>query len=214
MVNQTFSVRFSIMIFLLVSMVIGCGEPTPSNQQTQETQEQKVESIAPKPNTIVVSDDLQSEAISEGNDVKTAVPILTVDQLLAKIEQRNGKGLFLNFWASWCDPCKEEMPHITELFDEYETERVEFLGVSLDSFTGTEQEVPKSMKTLGINFPVVILKMQDQNKDIPRIDPEWKGQIPHTIVYNNKGEIVQTFSGPKKKITFESAIHKITSTLK
>lgn len=141
--------------------------------------------------------------------VNAAKREITTDELLNKFKNRDGKPLFVNFWATWCDPCKEEMPHIVELYQQYGNDQVEFLAVSLDSITGTVDQVELTTERNNMKMPVVILDMKNQNQEIEAIDPDWGGELPFTLVISANGEKSEAFSGGQTKETFETAIKKV-----
>jgi thiol-disulfide isomerase/thioredoxin len=71
----------------------------------------------------------------------------------ASLDQYQGKPVVLNFWATWCGPCAEEMPWLAEVQRTYGDRGVAVIGVSLDDLT-TLAKVPRFMKKKKINFPV------------------------------------------------------------
>jgi len=109
-----------------------------------------------------------------------------------------GKVVVLNFWATWCPPCKAEIPDFIEVFDEYKDENVMFLGISSE-----EAGVLRSFSGIyGINYPVLIDKSGN-------VFSEWKvTAIPQTFILNAGGEIVFESLGMVSKSQLVSAIDK------
>ena len=93
-----------------------------------------------------------TESISEN-----AAPDFTVtdgDGNEVKLSDFRGKGVVLNFWASWCGPCKSEMPHFQEAFEEFR-EDVQFLMVNMsDAFGDSRADAQKVLEQNGYTFPV------------------------------------------------------------
>ncbi len=203
---------------LLVIVILGCAfiwlfgcgdqqaadqlaskdEKTPAAVVTEKEKE-RLQSEVERPLTSVNVDDVQ---------VKPVAADISLDDLLSFIRNRHGKPLVLNFWATWCTPCMEEMPHLVELHERYK-EKVDFMAVSADSFTGTTDKVPDVMNKLNMSFPTKILKVENQNKAIETLDPEWGGDLPRTFIYNIEGERVMRLIGAKSKEEFEEAISEV-----
>ena len=93
-----------------------------------------------------------TESISQN-----AAPDFTVtdgDGNEVKLSDFRGKGVVLNFWASWCGPCKSEMPHFQEAFEEFR-EDVQFLMVNMsDAFGDSRADAQKVLEQNGYTFPV------------------------------------------------------------
>ena len=106
------------------------------------------------------------------------------DAIEALFQQRDDRTYVINFWATWCKPCVEEMPYFERLAREAGPD-TEVIAVSLDfkkdiptklqSFVSTHPDLP----------PVVALADDKYNNWIDRVDPEWGGAIPVTIIYRN-----------------------------
>ncbi|MFB9210962.1 TlpA family protein disulfide reductase [Echinicola jeungdonensis] len=100
---------------------------------------------------------------------------------LIDLKDYKGKTLFINLWATWCAPCRAEMPHIASLYEKVkDQENLEFLMLALDDdFNKSEKYVDAE----GFGFPVF--------QAIGRISPSLHSQsIPTTLVVNKEGKIV------------------------
>ncbi|WP_299799559.1 TlpA disulfide reductase family protein [uncultured Maribacter sp.] len=87
----------------------------------------------------------------------------------------------VNFWAMWCAPCIKELP----VFKEYENNNdIEMIFVSLDFPEDIETKLKPFLKRKGITSKVVLLDDPDANSWIDKIDPNWSGAIPFTIIFN------------------------------
>jgi|SRR5271156_1594233 len=107
-----------------------------------------------------------------------------------------GKVVFINFWATWCPPCRAEVPTLIDLASRYK-DRVQIVGVSLDD--GPE-EVKQFVKDVGINYPVVMASR--------KILAEYGGvpALPTLFVANPDGNIVQKHEGLYSPVLYESEI--------
>jgi peroxiredoxin len=96
-----------------------------------------------------------------------------------------GKVLFLNFWATWCPPCRAEIPDFVEAYAEQKANGLEILGISLD--TKGKETVTAFVEKYKINYPVVLESRQTTEKIIADYEP---GQyIPATIIIDKLGRI-------------------------
>lgn len=203
------------MLAILLSLSLGCGEPQNEpviSMEENQAASTPAEQPAPVEESVVNQEpELTSEDV-ESQIVQTAVAYITLDEYLQTVSLRHNKPLFVNFWATWCAPCIEEMPHIVELYEKY-GKQVDFLVVSCDSFTGTVDTVPGAMKTLKMAFTTRVLKTGDQNKAISSIDADWQGALPTTFVYDVKGKKIKSLVGAQSKEAFEAAIQEALQTV-
>jgi thiol-disulfide isomerase/thioredoxin len=111
-----------------------------------------------------------------------------------------GKVVVLDIWATWCPPCRAEIPHFIELQKEFKDKGVTIVGMSVDS-TGPA-DVAKFVKANGMNYPIV---MGDEKTATAYGADQG---IPTTVVIDGKGNIVATHLGLTDKETFEGDIKK------
>lgn len=89
----------------------------------------------------------------------------------------------INFWATWCKPCIEELPYFEKLKETYNGKDVQVLLVSLD-FSADKASAYKDKKN--IQSEVVFLDETDHNKWIDKISPQWSGAIPATLIVDTR----------------------------
>ncbi|WP_442267143.1 TlpA disulfide reductase family protein [Tenacibaculum sp. ZS6-P6] len=123
-----------------------------------------------------------STKLKAANEV---VKVLNYDQLKPMLEKKDDKIHVINFWATWCKPCVEELPAFERLNEEYKDKNVELLLVSLDFPNQIESELLPFIKEHQLKPEVVVLDDPDQDKWINGISTEWSGAIPATIIYKN-----------------------------
>lgn len=97
-----------------------------------------------------------------------------------------GKGVFLNFWGTWCEPCKKEMPAMTRQYAQFKDEGVEVLAVNIEQSTF---EVKNFMRQYGLNFPVAIDTTGDVKYAYSII------QLPATILIDEHGIVTNILTG-------------------
>jgi len=118
-----------------------------------------------------------------------------------------GKVVLLDFWATWCPPCREEIPHLNELYEKYKEDGLVIIGISLDR--GGPEGVKKFLEKFKVGYINVIGDegvLEAYNR-IPGMGPI-QG-IPTTFVIDRNGQIRQRFSGYTEKKVFEEAIKRL-----
>jgi len=93
----------------------------------------------------------------------------------------------VNFWATWCTPCVDELPVFEKIGKEYSEHKVKILLVSLDFPKQIESRLIPFIERHQIRSEVLVLNDPDANKWINKVDPDWSGAIPATLIYNRKG---------------------------
>ena len=123
-------------------------------------------------------------AAAQKNSSSTKIPIYDFDSLEPLLYTKTNTTHIINFWAMWCAPCVKELP----VFEQYQKDHpeVEVLLVSLDFPEDIETKLKPFLKKKGIATRVVLLDDPDANSWIDKIDPNWSGAIPFTIIFNNK----------------------------
>lgn len=113
--------------------------------------------------------------------------VITADDLQKIIKKNNDTTYVVNFWATWCKPCIEELPYFLQLENELFNFPVQFIFVSLDDSKYKESRViPFTEKNKMKN--VYILEDNDPNDWIPQISEEWTGSIPATLIIKNNNK--------------------------
>ncbi|MGP4060134.1 thiol-disulfide oxidoreductase ResA [Halobacillus litoralis] len=118
-----------------------------------------------------------------------------------QLSDLEGKGVMVNFWATYCGPCKDEMPYMEELYPKYKEKGVEILAVNLDS---TELVVERFIDEYDLSFPILQDK-KGQVMDLYNIGP-----IPSTLFINPDGEIEEQVIGPLTLDKLEGHLQSIT----
>ena len=130
---------------------------------------------------------------------------------LKKLLQREAKDtrpLLVNFWATWCDPCREEFPDLVKIDAYYGAKNLNFLTISLDDVSEIKTEVPKFLKEMKATMPTVLLNVPDPEPAIKAVDTTWTGQLPATFLYDKDGNVVFRHFGRIKPEELRAAIDK------
>ena len=128
----------------------------------------------------------------------------------AKIKQLlkpAGAPLLVNFWATWCGPCREEFPDLVKIETEYR-DKIDFFTVSLDFVEDMNTAVPAFLGEMKAEMPTYLLISADENALVSSISKEWNGGLPFTILYNEKGEVTYSRQGKVDPETFRVEIEK------
>jgi len=120
-------------------------------------------------------------------------------QMLA---QWRGQMLVLNFWASWCAPCREEIPDFVSLSAQYQPRGVEFVGIAIDNSTNVAQFLQRQP----VNYPILI--GEGAAHSLARQLGNPSGALPYTIVLDRDGNIVLSHVGRLPRATLEAALLK------
>ena len=108
------------------------------------------------------------------------------------LSKKDDKTYVINFWATWCAPCVKEIPYFEELTEKYKTKNVEVLLVSLDFPKMYEKKLIPFIEDRQLKSKVIALDDPKMNDWIPKIDENWSGAIPATIIYNkNKSQFYE-----------------------
>jgi thiol-disulfide isomerase/thioredoxin len=137
---------------------------------------------------------------------KPADPVLVdlvgYQQLLAKYR---GKPLVVNFWATWCEPCRDEYPMVVELAKEFKPQGVEVVGIDMDDESDMNL-VRRFLVKMAPGFPNYRQKPGiDLDRFYDGVNPQWKGTMPQTIFYGKDGNVVGFFLGSRPRAQFEQA---------
>ncbi|MCB0834034.1 MAG: TlpA family protein disulfide reductase [Bacteroidetes bacterium] len=125
-------------------------------------------------------------------------------------ERANDTTYVINFWATWCSPCIEELPYFEEANQFFSTEKVRIVLVSVDFRSQFESKVKPFVIKRKMKTDVVLLDEADANNYIDAIDPSWSGAIPATLVVNNYRDL-RIFKG--EAFTKEELFRLIRSTI-
>lgn len=150
---------------------------------------------------------------SKGRPATPRKPIvvspLDLEALKGLITQPREHPLLINFWATYCDPCRDEFPDLVKIDKDYRPRALEFITISLDDVTDIKTGVPKFLGSMKATMPAYLLDVPDPEPAIDLIDPRWQGSLPATFLYNEKGEMVYKHIGRVKPEELRAEIEKV-----
>lgn len=128
----------------------------------------------------------------------------SLDGKTMRLSDFRGKAVLLNFWATWCGPCKIEMPWFVELQKQYAAQGFQIVGVAMDD--ASKEDISKFAKDMGVNYPILIGKesVGDEYGGVPA--------LPETFLIGRDGKIVDKILGLRGKAEIEDAIKKALDT--
>jgi thiol-disulfide isomerase/thioredoxin len=160
----------------MVGGSVGCNQ-----QATSPPQPQKTETVIPT------------------GDVGSPLPDFIVEDLHGhKVSSADlhGKVVLIDFWATWCQPCKKEMPGYQKLLDAYGTQGFAVIGFKFDTMMDTEEPV-KFAKKIGVKYPLAVAT-DDLKQKFGGVEG-----LPTTLLYDRKGVLRQKVVGFEYTVTIE-----------
>ena len=125
----------------------------------------------------------------------------TPDGKTANSENWREKVLVVNFWASWCPPCVEEMPTLDKVAQEYSAKNVLIVGIGIDSPSNVREFLQKTP----VSYPIVIGGLEGSN--LSKQMGNTQGALPYTVVINPKGKSIYTKLGKITEDELKKAIN-------
>lgn len=142
------------------------------------------------------------EAVEQGRALAPSTTFGTVEGGTASISDLRGSVLIVNFWGTWCVPCRREIPELVELHEAYADRDVEIVGIAVDS--GEAEDIRLFADRYGVQYRLWITDMATALEDFQAVG------YPFTLVIDQEGRIVNTFYGPQ---TIESLSAEIDALL-
>jgi len=169
-------------IFLLFSFALccfACQNTATSEEETNMETEKPAEAMqtsAPKTPELQVT------------YLETAVGKVPVYNTFEGIEpyfsKNNDTTYVINFWATWCKPCVEELPYFEKVQSTYQNQKVQVVLVSMDFKRQLEKKLKPFVEEHKLQSEVIVLTDNKYNNWIDKVDPSWGGAIPVTMIYN------------------------------
>lgn len=142
----------------------------------------------------------------EQEDVTYVAPdfeLTTLEGETVRLSDYVGKKVFLNFWATWCPPCKEEAPDMQAIYEAYKDQGVEMLAVNVTNKENGEAAVAQFVKEHGLTFEVLLDKEAVASSMYQVIT------LPTTYMIDTKGNMVDAIEGPMNEALMKELINKL-----
>jgi len=199
---------FTLMIFSILTMSIGCGQKKDNKEISSKEEPKSVnkEQVNETSNTENRTNQPQRPPVSIPAPEFT---LATTDGDLVSLSDLKGKVVLLNFWGTWCGPCRIELPDFIKLYDKYHKDGLEIVGITIRRGESIE-DVARFQDQWGLNY----LLLNDINgNEVSKVTMDYSraiGQmisgIPTTLIIDREGFIVNGFIGPRREQVFYNAI--------
>lgn len=135
--------------------------------------------------------------------------LVPVDEMAFQklVSDHKGKVVLYDFWATWCDSCRAELPQLVRLEAKLKSQGFELVTISADEpeAAGDAEKVLKQFTVRGATY---LKQAQDDQHFIDSINPKWSGALPAMFLYDKSAHQVQSFIGETDISTIEAAIRK------
>ena len=126
------------------------------------------------------------------------------------VQQHHGKPLLMTFWATWCEPCRDEYPMLNELAKQYGPKGLQVVGINFDD-EGDLILTRRFIARYKPVFPNYRKKHGDEAGFTQAVWPEWNGALPASFLYDKDGKQVGRVLGAGNRETYEAAIRQLLS---
>jgi thiol-disulfide isomerase/thioredoxin len=129
--------------------------------------------------------------------VQPAAPVRAVnaEEMQALLKRDGKRPLLVNYWATWCDPCRDEFPDLVKIDRDYRAKGLDFIAITLDDLVDIKTAVPKFLLEMNAKMPVYLLNVADPEPAINLVDSNWSGALPATFLYDKTGKVVYKHFG-------------------
>ena len=137
--------------------------------------------------------------------------VAKIDALeLKRLIRPKGKPLLVNFWATWCDPCREEFPELVKINNDYKG-KIDFITISLDDLADINSAVPQFLTEMKAEMPAYLLVTSDEESAISSVSKDWSGGLPFTLLINEKGGTAYFRQGKVRPEILRGELTKLTT---
>lgn len=136
------------------------------------------------------------------------IPFIKGKQISDWKKNKSDTVYVINFWATWCKPCLEEMPNFELAAQHFAGNKVRFIMVSNDFKKQIESKLKPYLAENNLKNKVYYMNETNPNDWIERVDPNWQGSLPATLIFNNSTGDYKFVSGP---LTYEELVSIISS---
>jgi thiol-disulfide isomerase/thioredoxin len=146
-----------------------------------------------------------------------AIALAAADAPLVKLNEagytklladQKGKVVLVDFWATWCTPCRKEMPLVAKLGAKLKAKGFEVITISSDELDN-EPAAREFLKGTGITGTAYLKAAKDDDVFIRQIDPKWGGELPALVLYDKTGKKVKMWKGETAIADIEAAVTKL-----
>ena len=194
-------IKMRIILWMTILIAIGCGQKERMKEAT-------------RPSEIV--NKMMSTNKSKRPDYAIKAPdftLRTVQGELFKLSENRGKVIMLNFWGTWCGPCRREIPDFNKLHAKYQKDGLEIVGITLTS--GSSKNILQFMNAWDMEYTVLTDIDNNETQRVTSIYGRAIGRpitgIPTTLIIDQEGYIVKGYIGPRSEEVFYKDLQPLLS---
>jgi peroxiredoxin len=192
-------IKMRIILWMTILIAIGCGQKEKMKEAT-------------RPSEIV--NKMMSTDKSKRPDYAIKAPdftLRTVQGELFKLSENRGKVIMLNFWGTWCGPCRREIPDFNKLHAKYQKDGLKIVGITITS--GSAKNILDFMNDWDMKYTVLTdidnNETQKVTSDYGRAIGKPITGIPTTLIIDQEGYIVKGYIGPRSEEVFYKDLHPL-----
>jgi peroxiredoxin len=192
-------IKMRIILWMTILIAIGCGQKEKMKEAT-------------RPSEIV--NKMMSTDKSKRPDYAIKAPdftLRTVQGELFKLSENRGKVIMLNFWGTWCGPCRREIPDFNKLHAKYQKDGLKIVGITITS--GSVKNILDFMNDWDMEYTVLTdidnNETQKVTSDYGRAIGKPITGIPTTLIIDKEGYIVKGYVGPRSEEVFYKDLHPL-----
>ena len=196
----------TVTIVSCLILSIGCGQKHENRSVSAEQSKSASEKVAKNttPQKLAARPNRQP-----GSTLAPDFTLATTTGELVSMSDLRGKVILLNFWGTWCGPCRMELPDFVKLYDKYNKDGLEIVGITIRRGESIK-DVAKFQDQWGLNYLLLNDINGNEVSEVTMAYSQAIGQmingIPTTLVIDREGFIVNGFVGPRREQVFYNAI--------
>lgn len=154
-----------------------------------------------------------SKTSAQATPLVQEINLAALQKILKRLPGAEARPLLVNFWATWCEPCRDEFPDLVRIKADYEKRNLDFITVSLDDPSELKTGVTEFLREMRAGaLPAYLLNVIEPQEVVDAVDPQWGGGLPATFLFDPSGKIVFKHTGRFNTQELRAAIDKVTTT--
>ncbi|MDQ3686174.1 MAG: TlpA family protein disulfide reductase [Acidobacteriota bacterium] len=198
--------------FFSIAALLSFGN-NGARSQSPPRKSATIRETAPKSGTRTKKQSAATTATKKAANATTPAVRVVDAAELAKLIRRDSqrpRPLLVNFWATWCEPCRAEFPDLVQIDNQYRARGLDFFTVSLDDMAELTKNVPQFLREVRAEqIPAYLLNAVEPESAIIAVDKEWRGELPATFLFDRSGQLVFKHSGRVEPDELKTAIGKV-----
>lgn len=144
---------------------------------------------------------------SRGHAAEVALVDADVRAIQTELRRPHAKAVLVNVWATWCEPCRTEMPALLSFHRAHAAEGLRLVLISADD-EAERAQAASFLAAQGVDFPTFI-KRGDDMSFIDALDPRWSGALPASFLFDGRGHLRQRWYGEVTRAQLDQAFQRL-----